>query len=90
MTDITHAEHSHAQHDHRHEPSQDEGHAYAPRAGALGLVWDTLVSLSGLHSHEHTREFDSALESNARGIRALKISLAAMMLTAIFQVAIAR
>lgn len=88
MTDVTPPEHSHTHDNHGHEHGHDEGHAHAPRAGVLGRMLDTLPSLVGLHPHEHTREFDRVLESNARGIWALKVSLAGMMLTAIFQVVI--
>jgi len=43
--------------------------------------------LFGLHQHG-PREFDSVLESSERGIWALKISLVALMVTALFQVII--
>ncbi len=40
------------------------------------------------HSHESADSVDDALESSEVGIRALKISLVALMLTALFQVGI--
>jgi cation diffusion facilitator family transporter len=40
------------------------------------------------HSHDHTDSVDDALESSAQGIRAVKISLLALGVTAIFQVVI--
>lgn len=88
MTEASSPEHSHAHDDHGQGHGHGEEHGHAPRADALGRVSDALASLIGLHSHEHTREFDSALETNARGIWVLKVSLAVMMLTALFQVAI--
>lgn len=44
--------------------------------------------LSFGHSHEHHESVDDALESSEAGIRALKISLVALMVTALFQLVI--
>ncbi|MBI5649573.1 MAG: cation transporter [Chloroflexi bacterium] len=83
------SEHTHEHHDHTHDHSESApAHTHAPRAGLLGLLLDALAHLFGLHHHDHTRAFDSVLESSARGIWALKISLGALMATAIFQVVI--
>ncbi len=77
------SEHTHEHHDH------DQGvHVHAPRSGVIGLLLDAVAHLFGLHQHDHVRAFDSVLESSARGIWALKISLLALMATAIFQVII--
>lgn len=62
-------------HDHDHE--HDHG-------GRLGR----LRALIAPHSHDAADSVDSALESSAKGIRAVKISLAALMITAVAQVAI--
>jgi len=48
---------------------------------------DGVAHLFGLHQHGE-RTFDSVLESSERGIWALKVSLVALMITAIFQVII--
>ena len=40
------------------------------------------------HHHDHADRVDDALESSAQGIRAVKISLVALALTALFQLAI--
>lgn len=40
------------------------------------------------HSHDHTDSVDDALESSAQGIRAVKISLLALGVTALFQLVI--
>ena len=47
-----------------------------------------IKSLYSPHSHDASDSIDSALESSARGIRAVKISLVALMATAIMQVLI--
>jgi cation diffusion facilitator family transporter len=65
---------SHGDHDHDH----DHDHA----TGVKGF----LIGLFAPHSHDSTDSVDSALESSAKGIRAVKISLVALMATAFFQV----
>ena len=72
-------------HAHTHDKAHD--HAHEPRAGIVGWMVDGVEHLFGLHHHGE-REFDSVLESSARGIWALKISLVALMVTALFQVVI--
>lgn len=99
--DTAHDRHSSQGHDHdhehEHEHEHENGHAHAganahahndaPRPGLWGWVLDGFAHLFGLHQHaEH--EYDSVLESSARGIWALKISLLALLVTALFQVAI--
>jgi cation diffusion facilitator family transporter len=69
-----------APHDHDHKEKRD-GWAGAPH-------W-LIERLPFGHSHEgHHEGPDDALESSEEGIRALKASLAALMLTALFQAAI--
>ncbi len=80
-------EHPHGHHVH----AQDDTHqslVHAPRSGVIGLLLDAVEHLFGLHQHDAVRTFDSVLESSARGIWALKVSLVAMMATALFQVVI--
>ena len=62
-------------HHHRHEP--ERGDRLAP-----------LRNLVLPHRHDHATSIDPALENNARGIRALKISLVALGLTALIQLVI--
>jgi len=77
-------EHSgHDSHDHGHSHDGD-GHTH----GSDGGLWQRLKSLYHPHSHDSADSFDSALESSEKGIRAVKISLVALMVTALFQVAI--
>lgn len=79
--------HSHS-HDESHaHPHGEHDHQHAARPGILGWALDGVEHLFGLHQHG-AREFDSVLESSERGIWALKISLAALMVTALFQVVI--
>ncbi|MBA3877138.1 MAG: hypothetical protein C0498_09415 [Anaerolinea sp.] len=64
-------------HDHDHD--HDRGHAHGGIVGALrGLI--------APHSHDAADSVDSALEASAKGIRAVKISLVALMATAAAQV----
>jgi cation diffusion facilitator family transporter len=74
--------HPHA-HDHPHsDHDHDGGHAHGQ-----GL-WSWLTHLITPHSHSHyAAALDPAL-SNERGLWALKISLAGLLVTALFQVAI--
>lgn len=68
-----------AMHDHAHHHGDDE------RDGGGGLVaW--IRELYGTHSHDSADSLDSALESSAAGIRAVKVSLAGLMTTAVLQV----
>lgn len=59
------------EHDHQHE------HAHG--------LWGALRHALAPHSHDAADSIDSALESSARGIRAVKISLAVLGLTAVAQ-----
>src|ERR671913_2502313 len=80
--------HGHDAHDaHGREQDHDDGgghdHSHAHRAGVLGWLRHTFA-----HSHDVHEKVDDALESNERGIWALKISLAGLGATALFQVVI--
>jgi hypothetical protein len=59
------------------------GHNHADRGGPLGWLLNTFA-----HSHNVHAQIDDALETNELGIRALKLSLLGLSLTAIFQVVI--
>ena len=78
MTD-DHGSHEHGPEHHHHDhPHADE----AP--GLLGRLRHMLAP----HSHDHASSVDSALESDARGVRALKVSLVALGATALAQAVI--
>lgn len=68
--------HAHAGHDH--------GHAHDHPTGLRGAIKEIFAP----HSHDSADSVDSALESSAAGIRAVKISLLVLGVTAIAQIAI--
>jgi len=79
------------QHAHRHGPEVQAGgeraddhgddHVHEHPAGLRGLLRSVLPS----HSHDAGDSLDTALEASAEGVRALKISLVALAVTAVFQ-----
>ncbi|MER5212064.1 cation diffusion facilitator family transporter [Streptomyces sp. NPDC002838] len=74
MSDRHHHEHSHGR-DHGHSHEHHEHSRPQPR----------LAHLLTPHSHESADKLDSALESSARGMRALWVSLAVLGATALAQ-----
>lgn len=68
---------------HRHEHDNRGGHHHR-RGGLLGAVRELFAP----HSHDHAHSVDDALESSAQGIRAVKVSLLALGVTAGFQLVI--
>lgn len=71
----------HDSHDHAHEHG---GHSHEHPHGLKGLA----LSVFKPHSHDSADSIDSALESSAEGIRALKISLVVLLATAIAQLVV--
>ena len=65
------------------EPRQRDHHEHHSH-GLLGAVREVLLP----HSHDTADSIDDALESSAAGIRAVKISLLVLAVTALIQVAI--
>lgn len=74
--DSSHDDHDHGDHGHTH----DHEHATGFMAAVRELIRP--------HSHDSADSFDSALEASEKGIRAVKISLVALMITAVAQVII--
>ncbi|OBA75199.1 hypothetical protein A5641_24470 [Mycobacterium sp. 1554424.7] len=73
-------------HDHDHEHAHDHhGHDHDHAHGIRGIVAQLFVP----HSHDAADSVDTALESSAVGIRAVKVSLVGLGATAIVQVVIA-
>jgi len=74
------------------EPVGDEGNLAQLHRGILSGVWHRLRHLLHRHSHGHRHDtehvVDSGLESSARGIRALKLSLVGLGVTAAAQAVI--
>ncbi|WP_322858711.1 cation diffusion facilitator family transporter [Mycobacterium europaeum] len=81
-TDQHHHEHGH---EHEHDHDHDHGHDHEHPKGIRGFV----TQLFAPHSHDAADSLDSALETSAVGIRAVKISLIALGATAMVQVVIA-
>ncbi|MCV7444945.1 cation transporter [Mycobacterium paraense] len=75
---------SRASHGHRHV-HHEHGHAHEHRPGIRGVLAHLLVP----HSHDAAESVDTALESSAVGIRAVKVSLVGLGATAAVQVVIA-
>ena len=73
MTNRSHHDHS-GHHDHSHEHP--------------GGVKGVLLSVFRPHSHDSADSVDSELEGSAHGIRAVKISLVALGITAVLQLAV--
>jgi cation diffusion facilitator family transporter len=67
-----------------HEHHHDRGHDHTHRKGLRGILMEIFTP----HSHDAADSVDAALESSAIGIRAVKISLTALALTAVVQVVI--
>ena len=67
-------------HDHTHDHDHADGH----ESGWLDRLRHLLVP----HSHDPSAGYDSALESSHRGVVAVKVSLAALMITAVLQLLI--
>ena len=81
-------EHQHGHdhdHDHDHDHHGDHGdHGHEHPGGLRGF----LSSLFRPHSHDAADSVDAALESSEQGIRAVKISLVALGVTALAQAAV--
>jgi cation diffusion facilitator family transporter len=58
---------------------------HPPRVGVFGRLFDWITHRLGLHQHDHALAFDDILESNARGIWAVQVSLIVLLLTATFE-----
>lgn len=76
-----HHEHGH-EHGHEHEHGHQHGHEHGD--GLRGRVRAVLRP----HSHDAADSVDTALESSARGIRAVRLSLVVLLVTALAQAAV--
>lgn len=80
--------HSHGHHDHHTEHGHEHGHGHGhghPHSHSPSPLRHRVAHLLKPHSHETADKLDSALESSARGMRALWVSLAVLGLTALAQ-----
>ena len=81
MTDIhPHPPDRHDQQDHDHQDHHHQDHDH--HSGWRGVV----ASVFAPHSHDSADSVDSALEGSSQGIRAVKISLVVLGVTALLQV----
>ncbi|WP_306185615.1 cation diffusion facilitator family transporter [Streptomyces sp. MK5] len=78
-----HHPHDHG-HSHGHDHSRDHAHPH-PHSHAPASLRHRLRHVLTPHSHETADKLDSALESSARGMRALWVSLAVLGATALVQ-----
>lgn len=69
--------------DHAHEHGPDHEHHEHP-----GGLRDKLIHLLRPHSHDAADSVDAALEASSRGIRAVKISLVGLAITALLQLVV--
>jgi len=78
-------QHAHDDHSHKDKRSYDHDHPHE-QGGGHGGFWNEVGHLITPRSHtHHAAAFDPAL-ANERGIWTLKVSLAGLLITAIFQV----
>jgi cation diffusion facilitator family transporter len=75
-------------HSARHHDHGDRGHEHGPHAHGHGGFAGAVPCIFRPHSHDATDSIDAALESDERGIRAVKISFVALMVTALVQVVV--
>lgn len=76
-----------ANRDNSHEPSHEPGHGHGHDHGAehRGSTLRRFFGFDAPHSHDAADRIDNALEASAEGIRALKVSLVGLGITAILQ-----
>lgn len=77
--------HDHHEHVHVHVHEHAHGHGHGHTIHAPSPLRHRLAHLLKPHSHETADKLDSALESSARGMRALWVSLAVLGVTALAQ-----
>lgn len=78
--------HGHDQsHDQAHDQSHGHGHGHGHGHEHKGGLKGWFAEVFRPHSHDAADSVDNALESSAKGIRALKISLVALFVTALLQ-----
>ena len=71
-------------------PTHDHGHGHGHGHGGTrgSRLWAQLKHAVTPHSHDSTEIVDNTLEASRQGMRALWISFAGLMITAVFQVVI--
>lgn len=81
--------HDHQAHHHQgsHHDSGSPHHGHRHEHHHRGL-WHFIASLFGPHSHDASEHLDDALKASTEGIRTVKISLVALGITAVIQLAV--
>lgn len=78
-------------HHHEHgtgDTAHSHQHAHGPESHKHSGVREWLAHVFIPHSHDPANSLDPAMETNTQGIRAVKISLAGLGITAVFQLVI--
>lgn len=76
-------EHEHSD-DHEHGHSHDHDHGHTHPTGLKGILHSLFVP----HSHDASDSIDDALEASSQGIRAVKLSLIGLGITAVLQLVV--
>lgn len=76
-----HHAHDHGDHGHDHDGHDHDAHDHEHSSG----LWARVLHAVRPHSHDHAASTDSALESSAEGIRAVRISLVVLLATSAAQ-----
>ncbi len=82
-SDTPNARHDHEE-GHQHHDTHPHDHPHEHRRGIRGMVAEIFAP----HSHDAADSIDTALESSRRGIRAVKISFFALLVTSVLQLAV--
>ena len=82
-------DHAHESHGHDHDHDHAHGHAHGDQhhehpTGFKGFLYGLFVP----HTHDAADSIDDAMEANAAGIRALKVSLILLLITTVLQGAV--
>ena len=76
-------------HDHGHGHGHDHGHDdHGHGGGPVARLWRGVAHAARPHSHDHADSVDNALVTSAAGIRATKISLVVLAVTALLQLVV--
>lgn len=85
MTDGHDPAHDHGPDGHDHAADHDREHTNDAEHGHEAGLVAFIRNLVRPHSHDTASKVDTALESDARGVRALKVSLVALLVTGVIQ-----
>jgi len=82
------ADSEHAQNTHADPPARGHAHGAGGHDHGPGGIRGFVAGVFSPHSHDAAESIDTALTASAEGIRALKISLAGLAVTAAFQLVV--